>query len=152
MLSTERVMKAVLSSRAELRLIPERNEMMLGDKRRLALVLKTDAPLGLAVLTLRFDPKTVAIHNVSAGNLFAGQPTAPGVTQSVSPSGVLLVSVAPPSGGSMSGAGVLVFVDIEAVGIGNSFISFDRANMHLVASDGRDISLQLVQSDVIVKQ
>ena len=152
MLTTERVMNAVLTSRAELRLIPERNEMVVGEKRRLALVLKTDAPLGLAVLTLRFDPRTVAIRNVATGNLFAGQPGAPGVTQSVNPSGVLLVSVAPPSGVSITGAGVLVFVDIEAVGVGNSYITFDRANMHLVASDGRDISLQLVQSDVIVKQ
>lgn len=151
-LTTERVMSAVLGSRAELRLIPERNEMVVGDKRRLALVLKTDAPLGLAVITLRFDPRTVAVRNVSTGNLFAGQQTAPGISQSVSPSGVLLVSVAPPSGVSMTGAGVLVFVDIEAVGAGNSYITFDRANMHLVASDGRDISLQLVQSDVIVKQ
>lgn len=151
MLTTERVMKSVLGSRAELRLIPERNEMAVGDKRRLALVLKTDAPLGLAVVTLRFDPSTVKIQNVSTGNLFAGQSSAPGVTQSVNPSGVLLVSISAPSGVSMTGAGVLVFVDIEAICAGKSSITFDRANMHLVASDGRDITLQLVQSDVIVK-
>jgi hypothetical protein len=88
---------------------------------------------------------------VTTGNLFAGQQNAPGVTQAVN-SGVLLVSVASPPGVSMTGAGVLAFVDIEAVGVGKSSITFDKSNMHLVASDGRDITMQLVQSDVIVKQ
>lgn len=151
MLSAERIEKAVLGSAAELRLIPERNEMRVGEKRRLALVLKTDAPLGLAVVTLRFDPRTVAIHNVATGNLFAGQQSAPTITQSVT-GGVLLVSIAPPAGAPMTGAGVLVFVDIEALATGESAINFDKDNMHLIASDGRNISLQLVQSQVIVRQ
>lgn len=151
MLTSEQLMKALLGNTAELRLIPERNEMRVGEKRRLALVLKTDAPLGLAVVTLRFDPGTVAIHNVTTGNLFAGQQNAPAITQSVNRSGVLILSIAPPSGVSMTGAGVLVFVDIEAKNVGKTSISFDRANMHLVAADGRDMTLQLVQSDVTVK-
>ena len=151
LLSTERVMKALVGSTAELRLIPERSEMLVGEKRRLAIVLKTDAPLGLAVLTLRFDPSTVVVRNVSTGNLFAGQFNSPGITQSVN-AGVLLVSVAPPSGIFLTGAGVLAYVDIEAVGVGKSSISFDKANMHLVASDGRDITMLLVQGDVVVKQ
>jgi hypothetical protein len=151
MLSTERLEKNVLGSAAELRLIPERNEMRVGEKRRLALVLKTDAPLGLAVVTLRFDPKTVAIKNIATGNLFAGQPSAPVITQSAT-GGVLLVSISPPTGGSMTGAGVLVFVDIEALAAGESAINFDKDNMHLIASDGRMVNLQLVQSQVIVRQ
>jgi hypothetical protein len=151
MLSSERIEKAVFGSAAELRLIPERNEMRVGEKRRLALVLKTDAPLGLAVVTLRFDPHTVAIHNVATGNLFAGQQNAPTITQSVT-GGVLLVSIAPPTGAPMTGAGVLVFVDIEALATGESAINFDKDNMHLIASDGRNITLQLVQSQIIVKQ
>lgn len=151
MLSSERIEKAVLGSAAELRLIPERNEMRVGEKRRLALVLKTDAPLGLAVVTLRFDPRTLAIHNVATGNLFAGQQNVPTITQSVT-GGVLLVSIAPPTGAPMTGAGVLVFIDIEALATGESAINFDKDNMHLIASDGRNITLQLVQSQVIVKQ
>ncbi len=144
---------AVLASAAELRLIPERNEMRVGEKRRLALVLKTDAPLGLAVVTLRFDPRTVAVRNVATGNLFAGQQTAqPNITQSINPNGMLLVSIAPPTGAPMTGAGVLIFIDIEALATGDSVISFDKDNMHLIAADGRTLSLQLVQSEVSVKQ
>jgi general secretion pathway protein D len=142
-----------LSSAAELRLIPERSEMRVTDKRRLALVLKTDAPLGLAVITLRFDPRTVAIRNVATGNLFAGlQTSQPTITQTINPNGMLLVSIAPPTGGSMSGAGVLLFIDIEGLAVGESVITFDKNNMHLIAADGRNLVLQLVQSEVAVKQ
>ena len=140
------------SSAAELRLVPEEQEMRVGEKRRLALVLKTDAPLGLAVLTLRFDPRAVAVRGISPGNLFAGgQGAAPTITQSFNPGGVLLVSVAPPPGASMMGAGVLIFIDIEAVATGQSAISFDKDNMHLIASDGRSVLLQFVQGRVTVK-
>lgn len=152
---TETVFKPIAApnaSPAELRLIPERNEMRVGDKRRLALVLKTDAPLGLAVITMRFDPRTVAVRHVTTGNLFAGQmETPPNITQSVN-QGVLLVSIAPPTGATMTGAGVLVFIDIEALAVGESVINFDKNNMHLIASDGRAITMQLVQSEVVVKQ
>ncbi len=142
-----------MSSAAELRLIPERSEMRVTDKRRLALVLKTDAPLGLAVITLRFDPRTVAIRNVATGNLFAGlQSSQPTITQTINPNGLLLVSIAPPTGVSMSGAGVLLFIDIEGLAVGESVIAFDKDNMHLIASDGRNLVLQLVQSQVAVKQ
>lgn len=148
----ELVARPVLTSAAELRLIPDRNEMGVGEKRKLALVLKTDAPLGLAVITLRFDPRTVAVRNVSTGNLFAGQAAAPVITQSINPNGLLLVSISPPTGTPMTGAGVLLFIEIEALAVGQSVISFDKENMHLIALDGRTLSLQLLQSEVAVKQ
>jgi general secretion pathway protein D len=148
----EIINKPLLTSAAELRLIPDRNEMRVGEKRRLAMVLKTDAPIGLAVVTLRFDPRTVAVRNVSTGNLFAGLQTTPTITQSVNPNGLLLVSIAPQTGTPMTGAGVLIFIDIEALANGDSVISFDKENMHLIATDGRNLSLQLVQSQVAIKQ
>jgi general secretion pathway protein D len=145
--------KPAPTSAAELRLVPEQQEMRVGDKRRLALVLKTDAPLGIAVLTLRFDPKSIAIRGVSVGNLFAGmQNGAPTLTQSVTPSGMLLISVTPPAGTQMTGAGVLLFIDIEAVSAGESAIGFDKENIHLIATDGRSVMMQFVQSSVRVKQ
>lgn len=141
-------------SACELRLVPEQQEMRVGEKRRLALVLKTDAPLGLAVITLRFDPRRISVRGISHGNLFAGtQSSAPPIiTQSIDTKGVLLVSIAPPAGtAQITGAGVLLFVDIEGIASGESAISFDKDNVHLVASDGRSIFLQLVQSRVTVK-
>ncbi|MGB7924832.1 MAG: secretin N-terminal domain-containing protein [Pyrinomonadaceae bacterium] len=149
------VMRPSPSSAAELRLVPEFQEMRVGEKRRLALVLKTDAPLGLAVLTLRFDPRAINVRAISPGNLFAstqGGAAGPTITQSVNPGGVLLVSVAPPPGGSMTGAGVLIFIDIDAIAAGESAIDFDNQNIHLIATDGRGVLLQFVQGRITVKQ
>jgi general secretion pathway protein D len=140
------------TSAAELRLVPEQQEMRVSERRRLALVLKTDAPLGLAVLTLRFDPRNVVVRGVSVGNLFAGAQNAPTLTQTINPGGLLLISVAPPGGASMTGAGVLIFIDIEAVAVGESAIEFDKENIHLMATDGRGVLVQFVQSSVRVKQ
>ncbi|MFN2455288.1 MAG: secretin N-terminal domain-containing protein [Pyrinomonadaceae bacterium] len=142
------------TSAAELRLIPERQEMRIGDKRRLLLVLKTDAPLGLAVVTLRFDPHTIAIRDISPGALLVnGGTVSPSLSKSLdAANGVLLVSITPPAGAtSLTGVGTLFALDIEAVGVGESAVGFDSGNTHFIASDGRNVLLQLAHSQMIVK-
>ncbi|HEY0324029.1 MAG TPA: secretin N-terminal domain-containing protein [Pyrinomonadaceae bacterium] len=147
---------AVISrSTAGLMLLPKLQEMRVGESRRLTLLLKTDAPLGLAALTFKFDPQQVRISGVSIGNLLAGseQGEQPILTQSVDAKGFLIVSVAPPAGAQpITGAGVLIFIDIEAVAPGESSFSFDKNNVHLVAADGRSVLLDLSEVKVVVKQ
>jgi general secretion pathway protein D len=145
----------VTKSAAGLMLLPRLQEMRVGERRRIALLLKTDAPLGLAALTFRFDPTQLRVSEVSMGNLLAGGSTGaqPILTQSIDAKGVLLISVAPSAGAQpMTGAGVLVFIDIEAVGAGESSFSFDKNNVHLIAADGRSIVLDLSELKVVVKQ
>ena len=45
--------------------------MKVGEKRRYAIQLNSDVPLSLALLALRFDPKVVKVHGLTAGNLLA---------------------------------------------------------------------------------
>jgi hypothetical protein len=145
----------VTRSAASLMLLPKLQEMRVGERRRIALLLKTDAPLGLAALTFKFDPQQVRVHEVSMGNLLAGSNGAaqPVLTQSVDARGLLIVSVAPSTGAQpMTGAGVLIFIDIEAVAPGESSFSFDKNNVHLVASDGRGVLMDLSEVKVVVKQ
>jgi general secretion pathway protein D len=146
----------VMKSAAGLMLLPRLQEMRVGERRRIALLLKTDAPLGLAALTFRFDPQQLRISEVSMGNLLAGNAAGgaqPMLTQSVDAKGILLVSVAPSSGAQpMTGAGVLVFIDVEAVGAGESLFSFDKNNVHLIAADGRTVLLDLSEVKVVIKQ
>jgi hypothetical protein len=142
-------------SAASLMLLPRLQEMQVGEHRRLSLLLKTDAPLGLAALTFKFDPQQVRISGVSVGNLLAGseQGAQSVLTQSVDAKGYLLVSVAPSAGAqSITGAGILIFIDIEAVAPGESAFSFDKNNVHLVAADGRSVLLDLSEVKVVVKQ
>jgi general secretion pathway protein D len=135
----------------ELSLAPEKSEMKTGEKRQLALQVRSDAPLGLAVITLRFDPKVLKITSVSAGSLFANSKVAPTLTQSIDEHGMLLVSLAPAAGSPVNAEGALLNVEIEALNAGDSDLAFDLSNVHLVASDGRTLLLQIEPIKLTVK-
>ena len=135
----------------ELTLSPGQSEMRAGEKRQLALAVRTGAPLGLAVVTLRFDPHVIKVNSVTAGSLFANAKTAPALTQSMDQNGMLLVSLAPAAGSPVNGEGVLLNIEFEAIAAGDSLLAFDLANVHLVASDGRNILLQVEPVKLTVK-
>jgi general secretion pathway protein D len=139
---------------ASLSLSPADHILTVGEKRKIAVELNSEAPLGLAVLTLRFDPKVMKINSVTPGSIFAaGKEKGPSFTQSVDPSGVCMVSVSTLNGiAPMSGKGVLVFIEIEAVAAGDAVLLFDQSTMHLVATDARDVTLEVKQGRTIVKQ
>jgi general secretion pathway protein D len=133
---------APLESKAELLLLPEQPEAKVGERRRVMVFLKTDAPLGLATATLRFDPRALAVRSVSQGVLSTDNATAPMLTQSVDASkGVLIVSVAPASGAQpLTGAGLLLIIEVEALAPGDAVLQFDADKLHLIATDGRTVS------------
>ena len=135
----------------ELSLTPSTNELRLGEKRRIAVEINSEAPVGMAVLTLRFDPKVIKINSVSAGSLFANARTAPTITQSIDEHGVLLVSLTPAAGAPVSGDGTLLNIAIEAIGAGDSALAFDLNNVHLIASDGQKTLLQIEPIKLTVK-
>jgi general secretion pathway protein D len=135
----------------ELSLSPDQSEMRVGEKHQFALALKTGAPLGLAVMTFRFDPHVIKVNSVTAGSLFANAKNAPAITQSIDPTGMLLVSLAPGAGAPVSGEGSLLNIEFEAVATGDSLLAFDLANVHLVASDGRNVLLQVEPVKLLVK-
>src|SRR2546425_2399650 len=135
----------------ELNLSPERSEMQLGEKRQIAVHVNSEAPLGLALIALRFDPQVVKVTSVSAGSIFANVKTAPTLTQSIDEHGILLVSLTPADGSMVNGEGSLLNLDVEAKGVGNSALAFDLANVHVVAKDGRPTALQIEQGSLTVK-
>jgi len=140
-----------LPSVIELRLTPAKTEMTAGEKQQLSIELDSEAPLGLAVVMIRFDPNVVRINNIAAGKMFADAKTAPAITQSTDQKGVLLVSIAPAAGSQISGAGALLNFEVEAIAAGDSSIAFDLSNVHLITSDGRTTVLQLAPMSLTVK-
>jgi general secretion pathway protein D len=128
---------APAESAAELLLMTDSQELKVGERRRLMLFMKTDAPLGLATATLRFDPKALAVRSVAQGGLGGGKA---GITQSVDPSGVLVVSVAPAAGApALTGEGLLLVIEVEGLAPGETGLQFDADKVHLVATDGRAV-------------
>jgi hypothetical protein len=70
----------------------EPQAMHVGERRQIKLLLKTDAPLGLVALTLRLDTRVLAVRAVAPGTLF--KPTDARLTHTLTPEGLLLVTVA----------------------------------------------------------
>ena len=64
----------------------------------------------------------------------------------------MLVSLAPAAGSAVNGEGALLSFEVEAIGAGDSALGFDLANVHLVASDGRYVTLQIEPIKLTVKQ
>jgi general secretion pathway protein D len=148
-----RDLTAAPRSAAELRLLPGLAAARVGERRRLKLFLKTDAPLGGAALTFRFDPKVLAVRSVTAGDIFsgAGGPGAASLTRGPSPDGLLVVSLAPAAGApAISGAGVLLSVEVEALAAGEALFGPGAEDVHLIAADGRQVTLKVVPARVTV--
>jgi hypothetical protein len=135
----------------ELSLSADQSELQVGAKRQLALQVKSDAPLGLAVITLRFDPSVLKISGVSAGSLFANAKNHPTVTQSVDEHGMILLSIIPASGSPITADGVLLNLEVQGVSAGDSALSCDLSNVHLVAGDGRTLTVQIEPIKLMVK-
>ncbi|HET9479155.1 MAG TPA: hypothetical protein VFO72_07425, partial [Pyrinomonadaceae bacterium] len=139
---------------AQLSLLQGDDVMKVGEKRRYAIQLNSDVSLSLALLTLKFDPKVVKVHSVSAGSLLSTTGEgAPLFTPSIDASGVCMISISSLNGkASFRGSGALLFIDLEAVGAGNAALSFVKETLHLVATDARDVVSEIIQGTATVKQ
>jgi general secretion pathway protein D len=128
--------------------------MKIGEKRRYAVRLNSDVALSVALLALKFDPKVVRINAVTAGSLLSASPeNAPLFTPSIDASGVCMISISSLNGkGVFKGSGPLLFIDLEAVGAGDAALQFVKETLHLIATDARDVTSEIVQGTATVKQ
>ena len=138
---------------AEARLMPEQQEMRVGDKQRIALVLASKAPLGSTILRFRFDSTKIAVRSVSQSDWPGGAERAPTVMQSIDPKGVITIAISPQAAAPLKpGANVLLYLEVEAIAPGDSVISFDPFNAHVATADGRAVNLQMADSSMTVKK
>jgi hypothetical protein len=140
---------ASATSAAALRLMSEPSPLRVGERRQLKVLLKTDAPLGLLALSFRLDPRVLALRAVGAGTL--SSPDGARVTHTLTPEGLLLVTVAPPTS-PLSGAGVLLTFEVEALAAGAEPLRFDADDVHLVATDGRKVLVKVMTDQISVKE
>jgi general secretion pathway protein D len=124
--------------------------LKVGEKRRFAINLTSDLQYNLAVIGFSFNPKVVNVLGVSAGSLFLGRRT-PLVTDSTDPSGSSLISISAPGGAPIAGSGILIFIEVEAIAAGDAGFTLNKEAMHLVATDSREVVLDVSQVRTIVK-
>jgi len=139
---------------AQLSLLPTGDVLKIGERRRYAVQLNSQIPLSLALLALRFDPKVVKVHGLTAGDLLSGEgETAPIFTPSIDASGTCLISISSLNGkASFKGSGPLLFIDLEAIGEGNASLVFVKDTLHLVTTDARNVTSEIIQGTATVKQ
>ena len=137
----------------QLSLLPAGDVMRVGEKRRYAIQLSSDVALSLALVALKFDPKVVKIHGLTAGGLLpASGETAPLFTPSIDASGTCLISISSLNGkAAFKGSGPLLFIDLEAIGEGNASLAFVKDTLHLVATDAREVVSEVTQGTATVK-
>ncbi|HEX7330970.1 MAG TPA: secretin N-terminal domain-containing protein [Pyrinomonadaceae bacterium] len=151
--TTEASLATTGTRTAQLSLLHGDDVMKVGEKRRFAIQLNSDVPLSLALLALRFDPRVVKVHALTAGSILptTGE-TAALFTPLVDPSaGTCIVSISSLSGkASFKGSGPLLFIDVEAIAEGNASLMFVKQT--LVGTDGRDVKSEVIQGTATVKQ
>jgi hypothetical protein len=128
---------------AQLSLGPNDQAMKVGETRRLVLDLKSDAPLALAILALRFDPKIVKLK------AFTESGSSVGLSQSTDAAGVCLISVSNLSG--MTGPGTLLYIDVEGIAPGEAGLMFEKGSTHLVAADASELGVEFTPVRATVK-
>ena len=118
--------------------------MKVGESRRFTLDVKADVPLALAIVALRFDPRIVKIRAVGLDG------SAATFSQSTDPSGVCLISISSLSG--MTGPGTLIYIDVEGIAPGDAGLLLDKDSSHLVATDARNLGVEVTPARATVKQ
>ncbi|MGH9943627.1 MAG: secretin N-terminal domain-containing protein [Pyrinomonadaceae bacterium] len=136
-----------------LHLTAGQREMRAGERQRVMLFVRTDVPLGLVAAALRFDPKILRVVSIAKGSIFGeAAETAPTITPSIDAArGSVLALVAPQFAAPINGAGVLLFVEVEAVAAGETELGFEAASVHLMSKDGRHVPAQLNPVRLTVK-
>ncbi|HSL55742.1 MAG TPA: secretin N-terminal domain-containing protein [Pyrinomonadaceae bacterium] len=134
--------------------VPQGDVMKIGEKRRYAIQLGSDVPLSLALVALKFDPKVVMVHGITAGSILpADGETAPLVTPVIDASGKCVITISSRNGkASFKGFGPLLFVDLEAIGVGDASLMFVKDTLHLLAADSGNVTSQVNQGTATVKQ
>ena len=135
---------------AEMRLLPVAQEMRVGEKQRIALVLVSKESLGTTIARLRFDPRVLAVRSVAQG-AWPDAASAPTILQSIDPTGLVSFAISPQAGAPLkTGSSVILLLEVEALAAGESTISFDPS-AQAVTSNGRSVKLQLTEGRVTVK-
>ena len=127
----------------------ETAELTVGEKRQLSLDLNSPAPLGVAVVMLRFDPNILKITNVTAGKILTDAKSGATISVMKNEGGVLLVSIAPAAGATISAQARSSTSKLRVSPVATVRSAFDLSSVHIVTADG-SASVVQVSSPVTV--
>ncbi|MGE3466048.1 MAG: secretin N-terminal domain-containing protein [Pyrinomonadaceae bacterium] len=127
-----------VASTVELAFGAELPELKAGDKVRIPVVLKGSGKFQSAVLGLKFDAARLAVRSVSFGDAFgttANSAAIPFINQN----GKMYVSLVTKDASEIDTAGILAYVEVEALTAGKVQIEFDRDVMNFLTVEGKNL-------------
>lgn len=127
---------------SEIKLPASIAEMKTGEKVKIPILVNSSAAFRSAVVGLRFDSRKMAVRSVAYGDVFgptlAGSAAAPFVNEN----GKMYVTLAVPNGAVPLQAGVLAYVEIEALTDGRPGIELDKDVVNFLTPDGKNFALR----------
>jgi general secretion pathway protein D len=127
---------------AEIQLLSALPEMKVGDKTKIAVMVKSVTAFRSAVLGLRFDHTKLAVRSVSFGDAFGTDLANTLSTPFLNQGGKMNVSLSSPKDSAQNTSGVLAFIEVEALAAGTHEIKFDRDVMNILTADGRNFTVK----------
>ncbi len=126
---------------AELQIQPNLPSMKKGEKTRIAVMVKSTAMFRSAVIGLKFDDKKLAVRSVSFGDICGTNMANKNATPFLNQNGKMFVSLSLAEG-SVGGAGILAYVEVEALADGTPEITLEKDVLNFLAADGRNFAVK----------
>ncbi len=127
---------------AEIQLLSALPEMKVGEKTKIAVMVKSATAFRSAVLGLRFDQTKLAVRSVSFGDAFGTDLANTASTPFLNQGGKMNVSLSSPKDSAQNTSGVLAFIEVEALSAGTHEIKFDKDVMNILTADGKNFAVK----------
>jgi hypothetical protein len=127
--------------KAEL-MLPALTDMKQGQVQKIPVTVKAGSTFRSAVLGLKFDSTKLAIKSVTFGDVFGSDLAGQSATPFVNEKGKMYVSLSMAKGAAPTSAGVLAYVEVEALADGVPQITLERDILNFLTAEGRNFQVK----------
>ncbi|HEY0461947.1 MAG TPA: secretin N-terminal domain-containing protein [Pyrinomonadaceae bacterium] len=128
--------------KAELKFLPALSEMKVGEKTRIAVMVKSATAFRSAILGLKFDAQKLAVRAVSYGDVFGSELAGKDQKPYINQNGKMYVSLPSTKNTAENASGILAYIEIEALADGKHDITFDADSLSILTFDGKEFAVK----------
>lgn len=132
-----------INPKAELTLISPSLQMKVGEKAKVAVLIKTSAPFHSAVLGLKFDSSKIIVRSVRLGDVFGSELANTEISPFLNSNGRTFFTVSPNKDSLISESGILAYLEIEALSECVPEIAFETEMMKIFTADGKNLDFRV---------
>ena len=122
-------------------MLPAFNSMKRGQTVKIPVTVKAGSMFRSAVLGLKFDPSKVVVKAVTFGDVFGSDLAGQSATPFVNENGKMYVSLSMAKGSAPTSAGVLAYVEVEALSDGVPEITLVKDILNFLTAEGRNFQV-----------